>query len=175
MDSPTSSADERVPQGFVRMEPYGAFHELVGPLYEMRRGELTVVGLRVAAKHIAKGPGIHGGMYFMLLDTAMTHACVRVRRPDAYVVTTSFSSELFASARQDDWIEAEVEVMRAGGRVIFVNCIVRRDGPEGEALVRGSATFQIVNRTLPATGPAGDGTTTASKRDLPTSRARDRT
>ncbi len=83
------------------MAPYGGFHELVGPLYEMRRGERIVVGMRVAAKHLARGPGIHGGMYFMLLDTAMTH------------------------------------------------CLIRRDGPDGERLVRGSATFQIVNRPLP--------------------------
>jgi uncharacterized protein (TIGR00369 family) len=144
-----TSAEENVPSGFTRMAPYGGFHELVGPLYEMRREDRVVVGMRVAQKHLARGPGIHGGMYFMLLDTAMTHASVAIRPPDAFVVTTSFSSELYAGAGPGDWIEAEVEVMRAGKRIIFLNCLIRRDGPEGEPLVRGSATFQIVNRPLP--------------------------
>jgi uncharacterized protein (TIGR00369 family) len=147
MEPSHAASDDRIPEGFVRMEPYGAFHELVGPLYETRRENHVVLGLRVAAKHLGKGPGIHGGMYFMLLDAAMTHACAQVRPADAYVATTSFSSELFGSAREGDWIEADVEVMRAGRRVIFANCLVRRDGADGEALVRGSATFQVVARS----------------------------
>jgi acyl-coenzyme A thioesterase PaaI-like protein len=141
-----STPDGEAPEGFARMDPFGAFHALVGPLYAAERGGRAVVGLRVADKHLARGPGIHGGMYFMLLDTAMTHVAVRLRPADAYVVTTSFSSELYASAVVGDWIEAEVDVMRAGRRIIFLNCIVRRGGPGGEALVRGSATFQIVPR-----------------------------
>lgn len=155
MDTLTASADPIVPAGFVRMEPYGRFHELVGPLYETLRGDRTVVGLRVGEQHLNKGEILHGGMYFMLLDTAMTHACVRVRRSDAYVVTTSVASELFAPARAGDWIEAEVEVMRAGGRVIFLNCVVRRDGPEGEPLVRGSATFQLIKHPARSAATSG--------------------
>jgi acyl-coenzyme A thioesterase PaaI-like protein len=142
---PLSSA--AIPAGYVSMEPFGGFQDLIGPLFETIRGDRTVVGLRVADKHLGAGPGLHGGMYLALLDVAMTRACRRVRRADAYVVTTSFSSELFASARPGEWIEAEVEIMRAGARVIFVNCLVRRDGPEGECLARGSATFQVVSRS----------------------------
>lgn len=137
-------SDREVPSGFVELAPYGPFHELVGPLYETERDQRVVVGMRVCEKHQNKGNILHGGMYFMLLDTAMTHACVRVRRSEAFVVTTSFSSELFAPTRTGDWIEAEVEVMKAGKRVIFVNCVVRKDGPQGESLARGSATFQLV-------------------------------
>jgi uncharacterized protein (TIGR00369 family) len=150
METQSAVLEEGVPEGFVRMDPYGGFHALVGPLYAAEREGRTVVGLRVAEKHLARGPGIHGGMYFMLLDTAMTHAAVRHRPADAYVVTTSFASELYGSATLGDWIEAEVEVMRAGRRIIFLNCLVRRGGPGGEALVRGSATFQIVPRPASA-------------------------
>jgi len=146
-------ASANIPAGFELMAPYGAFHELVGPLYEAERGGRTVVGLRVGEQHLNKGAILHGGMYFMLLDTAMTHACVRVRPSDSYVVTTSISSELLAAARLGDWIEAEVEVMRAGRRVVFLNCLVRRDGPDGELLVRGSATFQMIRRAPAAAGP----------------------
>ena len=150
MDAQLLPQDENVPAGFVRMEPYGGFHALVGPLYESLREGRTVVGVRVAEKHLNKGRMLHGGMAFMLLDTAMTHACVRVRPEDAFVVTTTLSSELFAPAQLGDWIEAEVEVNRAGRRVIFLSCVIRRDGAGGEPLVRGSATFQLIPRPTPA-------------------------
>lgn len=139
-------AEDQIPEGFVQMEAYGPFHALVGPLYETIREGRTVVGFRVAEKHLNKGPGMHGGMYFMLLDTAMTRACISLRPPEKGAVTSGFTSELFGSARVGEWIEAEVEVMRAGGRVIFLNGVVRRDGPGGEPLARGSGTFQLVDR-----------------------------
>ncbi len=145
MQTPDSSKAQ-VPEGFTPMPSYGGFYELVGPLFEARREGRVVLGFRVEPRHMARGPGLHGGMMFMLLDSAMTHACVQLRPADTGAVTTSFSSELFAGARLGDWVEAEVEVMRAGRRVMFLNCFVRRDGPQGEVLCRGSATFQIVAR-----------------------------
>jgi len=135
-----------IPEGFAPMPSYGPFYDLVGPMFEARRGERIVLGFRVEARHMGRGKGMHGGMVFMLLDSAMTHACVQLRPPETGAVTTSLSSELFAGAKAGDWVEAEVEVLRAGRRVMFLNCFVRRDGPEGEVLCRGSATFQIVAR-----------------------------
>lgn len=144
MEVQSAPSDENIPTGFRLMRPFGGFHELVGPLYETMRGERTVVGMRVTGKHLNAGGIIHGGMYLTLLDTAMTRACIRLRRPDVFPATTSMSSELLTSARLGDWIEAEVEVLRAGKRMVFLNCIVRRGNSDGEALVRGSATFQLL-------------------------------
>jgi uncharacterized protein (TIGR00369 family) len=156
MDAATP-AEDQIPEGFAEMDAYGAFHALVGPLYETIRGGRTVVGMRVAEKHLNRGPGMHGGMYFMLLDTAMTRACISLRPPEKGAVTSGFTSELFGSAVRGDWIEAEVEVMRAGGRVIFLNCVVRRGGPGGEPLARASGTFQIVDRARRLAGLAKQG------------------
>lgn len=137
------------------MRPYGRFHELVGPLYATQRGERTVVGLRVSEKHLNGVGIIHGGMYLMLLDTAMTRACIGLRRPDVFPATTSLSSEFLDAARPGDWIEAEAEVLRAGRRIVFLNCIIRRDGPSGDPLVRGSATFQLIEQRRPSSSAAG--------------------
>ncbi len=147
MTSLPHAADQDLPAGFTVMQPYGGFHTLVGPLYETLRGDRMVVGMWVSEKHLNRGSILHGGMALTLLDTAMTHACVRIRQDDSYAVTTTISCELFAPARPGDWIEAEVEINRAGGRVIFLSGVVRRDGRDGEALLRGSATFQRVRRT----------------------------
>lgn len=155
MEVQSAPSDEIIPAGFRRMRPFGGFHELVGPLYEARRGERTVVGMRVTGKHLNAGGNIHGGMYLTLLDTAMTQACIRLRRPDVFPATTSMSSEFLAPARLGDWIDAEVEVLRAGQRTVILNCIARRGGCNGEALIRGSATFQLLRR--PSTSVSGDG------------------
>ena len=135
-----------VPEGFTMMEPYGPFHRLCGPFYEKMRGDRVVIGMRIEDKHQNKGAMIHGGMIFTLLDTAMTHAGVQVRPSDSFLLTSSFSCDLIASGRPGEWIEAEIEVLRAGRRVIFFSGMVRRDGPEGELLARGSATFNVVKR-----------------------------
>ena len=137
--------DELVPEGFTLMDPYGPFHELVGPIYETRRNGNVVAGMRVAHKHRNKGSIMHGGMLTMLLDNTMTHACVQVRTDDSYVVTTSISTDFLAAAKEGDWIDCEVEILRKGRRVIFLSALIRRDGPEGEILVRGSASFQVVS------------------------------
>lgn len=146
MDVQFAPSDDNVPAGFRLMRPFGGFHELAGPLYETTVDARTVVGMRVTGKHLNAGEIIHGGMYLTLLDTAMTRACLRLRRPDVFPATISMSSEFLAAARLGDWIEAEVEVLRAGKRTVFLNCIVRRDNSNGEALLRGSATFQLIQR-----------------------------
>jgi len=134
------------PAGFVESEPFGPFHELVGPLYETDRDGRSVLGLRVAEKHRNRGASMHGGMFLTLADTAMTHAAAKIRPPEMRAVTTALSSEIIAAAKPGDWVEAEVEVLKAGRSIIFLNCLVRRDGPDGPLLMRCSATFQLVPR-----------------------------
>lgn len=133
-----------VPDGFTMMDPYGPFHELCGPMYEKMRDGRMVVGMRAVEKHRNRGQIMHGGMIFTLLDNAMTHAGAQVRPEDSGLVTTSFSCELMSAVRIGDWIEAEIEILHAGRRVMFFNGLVRRDGPEGELVARGSATFQVL-------------------------------
>ncbi len=126
------------------MEPYGPFHELCGPMYATRRDGRTVVGMHTQEKHRNKGQMVHGGMIFMLLDNAMTHACSQLRMEGHTMLTTAFSSEVISAAGIGAWIEAEVEVLKAGRRVVFANTVIRRDGPGGRLIARGSATFTVL-------------------------------
>jgi uncharacterized protein (TIGR00369 family) len=132
-----------IPAGFEPIEPFGQFHELIGPLYAKRDGESLVVAMRVEEKHGNRGRSLHGGMLCALADTAMTYACALRREADTGAVTTSLSIEMLGAARPGDWVEAEVDMMRAGKRVMFVNAFVRRGS---ERIARASATFQIVPR-----------------------------
>ena len=142
----TTEQELAIPEGFEEMEPYGPFHIACGPMFYKPRGDLTVVGLPVQEKHRNKGTIMHGGMLMMLIDTAMTRACGRVRAEDEYFVTSNMTTELMAAVTPGDWIEAEVEIMRKGRKVIFLDCRVRKDGPDGKLVAHASGTFMIVQR-----------------------------
>jgi acyl-coenzyme A thioesterase PaaI-like protein len=73
----------------------------------------------------------------------MTYACSLRRQEGTRAITTNLSIEMLGAAQPGDWVEAEVDVMRAGSRVIFVNAFIRRGT---ERIARASATFQIVPR-----------------------------
>lgn len=142
----TTKGELPIPEGFAEMDPYGPFHILVGPMYHMERAGRTVIGIRMTEKHRNKGEIVHGGMLMMLVDTAMTRACATVRREGQMYATTNMSCELMSAAWPGDWLEAEVDVMRAGRQSIFLDCRVRRDGPEGQLVAHASGTFQSVTK-----------------------------
>jgi len=63
---------------------------------------------------------------------------------DRIVAFTNCSGEFLAAAAVGDWIEAEVEVLKAGRSVIFLTCMIRKGGPDGKLLMRFGGTFQVV-------------------------------
>jgi uncharacterized protein (TIGR00369 family) len=149
-----AAREAEIPEGFTPMPPFGKFHDLTGPFYVAQRDGQHVVGMRMEGKHGNKGDNLHGGMFFMLLDTAMTYVASLLRPPDHGAVTTSFASEIIAVARVGDWLEARVDVIKAGRRVMFIECWVWNGAAR---IARGSATFQIVKRDYPAGAPAAGG------------------
>jgi uncharacterized protein (TIGR00369 family) len=132
------------PAGFAEMRPLGRFHELAGPFCWMKRGESVVVGLRLDARHENAVPSAHGGLLMTLVDTAMTLAANRAAPKGQYAVTQSISADFLAPARAGDWVEAEVEVLRAGRTTIALDCRVRKDGADGKLLLRASGTFHVI-------------------------------
>jgi len=132
------------PPGFAPTQRFGAFHDFVGPFYEMVLDEnRCVVGMYVLDHHLNNGRNLHGGMYLTLADTAMTSGAARHAQKHGVFVTTTLSSEFLAAAKPGEWIEAEVEVLKAGRRMVYVTCVVRRGRAGTEPLFRASATFFV--------------------------------
>jgi len=132
------------PPGFEPTQNFGAFHDFVGPIYEMVLDEKRcVVGMHVLDHHLNTGRNLHGGMYLTLADTAMTCAAARHAQKHGKFVTTTLSSEFLAAAKAGEWIEAEVEILKAGRRMVYVTCVVRRGRGGTEPLLRASATFFV--------------------------------
>lgn len=142
--SDTDTAQDAIPEGFGDMPIFGPSHEMVGKTYHLERDDKTVVGIRMEEKHRNAGQMVHGGILMFLVDTAMTMACRRIRTPDSFLVTTTLNNEFIAAARPGDWLEAEVSILRAGRKMAFLDCHIRRDGPDGQLIMHSSGTFQFV-------------------------------
>jgi len=150
------ATDTAVPPGFVPMPPYGPFGDLVGPTW-LREGDgPTLLGLRVADKHANRFGAVHGGMLCTLADNALAFGLRRLleARSDSdgfTLVTTQLSVSFMGNAKTGQWIEAEVEVLRAGRRMGFCTCELRADGVR---IVQASGQFMV----LPGAPSGGDRT-----------------
>ena len=84
---------------------------------------------------------VHGGMIAMLADTAFTWANKYSRDPPLKLLTTQLTVSLIGKAKPGDWIEARVDVVRAGRRVVFSNCFI---WVGGERIAQATAQFQVI-------------------------------
>lgn len=117
-----------VPAGFEPMDPYGPFHELVGPMYFQPVPGGVIVGLQVLEKHRNRGPMMHGGMLATLIDTACTWATFHSQEQGVPGVTTNLSINMIGSVMPGDWVQAHAEVVRTGRRAVFLTCSVSAGG-----------------------------------------------
>jgi uncharacterized protein (TIGR00369 family) len=135
--------DSSIPAGFEPFPPYGGYGEAIGPIYRKTSDDEVCLALRVSQRHCGSTGIVHGGLIASLLDTAFAHASRKHSASAHALVTLHLSVDYVGSAKVGDWIEAQVDVLRAGARVIFLNCNLWN----AERLVaRGSAQFLVVSQ-----------------------------
>ncbi|MZR30559.1 PaaI family thioesterase [Sneathiella litorea] len=108
-----------VPEGFEVVAGKGPFTELNGPFFEKIVSKDKVIrAFRVEERHLNSIKIIHGGMLMTFADSALAAAVRHVGgRPS---VTIKMNSEFLAPAREGDWVESDVEVVRSTRTVAFV-------------------------------------------------------
>lgn len=128
----------------------GPWFQSLGPIYTRRTEACAVLALRVAERHLNIQGVAHGGMLTTLADNALGMNVALARGIRGAQVTVSLTADFLSSARAGDWLEAHVVINRLGQRMAFANC----DLKVGDKLVlRSSAVFAFVDRTLPPTVP----------------------
>ena len=132
-----------MPDGFSDTPPFGPFDELVGPMYVRRTEEGFAIGLLADERHRNRGDMVHGGMIAMLADSVHMGRQVLAREPPLALVTTQLSLSLIGKARPCEWIEARVDVIRAGRRAVFSNCFIWAGG---KRVAQATAQFQVVDQ-----------------------------
>jgi acyl-coenzyme A thioesterase 13 len=131
-----------VPAGYQPFVLNSPFLRHIGPVFQCHSDNQHSLGLRVASHHCNALGFAHGGLLMTLADVALGNiSALPGGTPPC--VTVSMSCEFAAVAREGDWVEASVEVMKLGGALVFANCYL---SVGEQRIARASGVFKLVRR-----------------------------
>lgn len=120
-----------------------AFEQRAGPFYEKVEEDGSTVSAFIAEPRHMNGAGfMHGGCLMTFADSAI-FAIAREPLGDGHGVTLNMTSDFLEPAEVGAMMEARGEVVRAGGKTIFVRGIITADG---NPVLRFNAIIRKVRR-----------------------------
>lgn len=131
-------SESNPPDGFEPLFRSSPYLDTLGPFFYRRLDDGFVIGVRVMPKHANARGTAHGGFLMSLCDIALGYRAAFTEDPPAQLITASVTTDFAGAARLGDWIEAQVDVQRMGGRLAFANCYLLVGGAR---IVRASAVF----------------------------------
>ncbi len=139
------SAISAVPEGFEPLFRSSPFLDLTGPFFHRPLAQGFLVGLRVLPQHANASGTLHGGLVATLADVAMGYVTATSRTPALRMVTASLGLDYVGAARMGDWVEAAVEVVKAGSRLAFAEARISVAGASGaQPVASARAVFLVV-------------------------------
>ena len=141
-----TSVTEQIPEGFSRHFRTSPLTEPWQPLYSKASSGSIILALRIRNAHCNGRGFAHGGLISALADNAMGLSLIETLRErqqehTSGALTISLSLDFLGPARIGQWLEFAPRVLRAGGSLGFVDCLVQADGTP---VARGNATFRVV-------------------------------
>ena len=104
------------------------FEQRAGPFYEKEFEDGTVAcAFRAEDRHMNGAGFMHGGCLMTFADSAI-FAIARQAMGGSHGVTLHLTGDFLDPARAGQLIEARGEVVRAGGKTVFVQGLVTADG-----------------------------------------------
>ncbi|MNM56355.1 Thioesterase superfamily protein [compost metagenome] len=136
-ESPASThAEDNPPPGFEPMVRASGFVRQCTGMY--RDSERGILGARIRPQHLNPLNIAHGGFLATLIDTAFGWAVIQATGSARPMATVSLTIDYLSPARPGDWIEAHVEVHKAGRTLSHASLSLM----DGERLIaRGKAIF----------------------------------
>lgn len=122
------AASSQAPPGFELLHDPSPFQLAFGQLYHKQRAGGAVIGLRVAEHHLNRHRRLHGGALSGFLDAALAFGIMLQPQGPSAALTVSLSIDYLETALRDDWLEADVCVVKMGRRLAFANCEVHSAG-----------------------------------------------
>lgn len=108
--------------------PGDPFEERAGPFYEKDEADGSVVcAFRAQQRHMNGAGFMHGGCLMTFADSAI-FSIARRAMGGSRGVTLHLTGDFLDPAREGQMIEARGQVVRAGGKTVFVQGIVTADG-----------------------------------------------
>ena len=126
------------PEGFVVHEGRSPFMDHNGPFYVKGTGHDLVMGTYITENRINRGGIAHGGFIATLVDSAMGYAYATLTEPPGGAVTINLTIDYAGIAKLGDWVESEVDIQKASGRIVFINVYLVCNG---KRIVRASGVF----------------------------------
>jgi acyl-coenzyme A thioesterase PaaI-like protein len=136
---------EQIPGGYSRHFRTSPLTDPWEPLYSKAENGAILLALRIRKAHCNSRGFAHGGLISALADNAMGLSLSEAlgerhkERPSG-LVTITLALDFLGAGRIDQWLEFVPRVLRAGGSLGFVDCLVRADD---QPIARGNATFRI--------------------------------
>jgi acyl-coenzyme A thioesterase PaaI-like protein len=136
---------EQIPEGYSRHFRTSPLTDPWEPLYSKAANGAILLALRIRKAHCNSRGFAHGGLISTLADNAMGLSLsealgdLHKERPSG-LVTITLALDFLGAGRIDQWLEVVPRVLRAGGSLGFVDCLVRADD---QPIARGNATFRI--------------------------------
>jgi len=136
----------QVPDGFVPYERRSPVTDAWQPLFFRQEPEAIVVGMTVRAQHCNGRGFLHGGVISALADQAMGLSIIQAMRHrdmprGAQGFTVNLALDFLASGQVGQWAEFAPRVLKLGGSIAFVDCIVSANG---EPIARANSTFRVL-------------------------------
>jgi uncharacterized protein (TIGR00369 family) len=110
-----------IPPDFAPLRFRSAYLGHLGPFYEARRTDRTVVGLLLDERHMNLREIAHGGVVTTLADVALSFTLVTAQEGIEGISTVSLNTEFLGPAKLGDWLEASAKVDRLGGSLAFAH------------------------------------------------------
>lgn len=104
------------------------FEDRAGPFYEKQLEDGTAMSaFRAEKRHMNGGGFMHGGCLMTFADGAL-FSIARKELEGFHAVTLHLSGDFLAQVEVGQLVEARGEVVRGGGKTIFVAGVVTADG-----------------------------------------------
>jgi uncharacterized protein (TIGR00369 family) len=128
------------PAGFAPHDRKSAVTDPWEPIWVRRLERAVQLAVRISPAHCNARGFLHGGVIASLADNAMGLSLAATTGSSA--VTVSLTVDYVRSAAPGQWLQVEPRVIRAGGKLGFVDALVTADG---ETIARANATFRVVS------------------------------
>ncbi|MDO8789452.1 MAG: PaaI family thioesterase [Sulfuritalea sp.] len=141
-----------IPEGFKLLKRGGGYLSSLGPWYYRidetkggQRGQL-VLAIRVEDRHTNIRHIAHGGFLVTMVDTALGIVVSSSREPPQPIVTVSLTTNFITSAEPGDWVEADVDIDRMGGRLAYASCTLRVGA---RCVMTATGVFALMKPVIP--------------------------
>lgn len=131
-----------VPSDYQLLDRNSPFSDLTGPYYAKQEQGVLKMGLEIQGKHCNMLGIAHGGALMTMADNAITDALAAALNEPVAFVTATMNTEFLSAARKGEWVESEVRLLKKGGRLMVVDCIL---SVEGRAILHASAVMSRIN------------------------------